>query len=208
MGNKVPLFNLWRGNYQSMWHFDYKSFPENIVKDYKIRSFLKSVNKSNSWGLAAIIISRVDSKTHIEIKAERPGVIIGKSGQDLEYLRGKLENLIGDAIKIQVNPVRRPETDSQCIADKIAFDLSKGKQYKLLIKKYMSHAMSRPGIKGISVTCSGRLGGVEIARVFKLSYGSVPRKTMRAHIDYAFSASKTNSGLCGVKVWVNKGELK
>jgi len=208
MGNKVNLFNLWRRNYYSVWHSDYKLFGENIIKDHKIRSFLNKINRSNMWGLSSVSITRIDAKTHIEIKVEKPGIVIGKSGQGLDYMKSKLSVLTGDAITVQVIPLRKPETDARSIANRIAYDLSKGKQYKFMIKKYMANAMSRPGIKGISVECSGRLGGVEIARVFKLSYGSVPRKTIRAHIDYALAESHTNSGICGVKVWINKGMVR
>ncbi|USO00443.1 MAG: 30S ribosomal protein S3 [Alphaproteobacteria bacterium] len=209
MGNKVPLFNLWGGKYKSDWYANYKDYSKYVIEDAKIRSLLQAMNKVHGWGMSEVHVTRIANNIQLDIEASRPGVIIGKAGQDLEWLKARVSSILGPNInlKIQVNPIRKPEIDAQCLADKIAFDLCKGKRYKFLIKKYIGDAM-RSGIKGIKVECSGRLGGVEIARQFKISEGSVPRQTIRADIDYALSASKTNSGLCGVKVWINKGVRK
>ncbi|QEK38735.1 30S ribosomal protein S3 [Candidatus Cytomitobacter primus] len=206
MGNKVPLFNLWAKKYSSDWFCNYKSYAKNILEDEKIRSLMRSFDKAYRWDMSAVNIARLSNNIHIEIKAARPGIIIGKSGRDLDLLKDRIASALPEtaSLKIQVNPVRKPEMDAKCIAEKIAFDISKGKQYKFLIKRYVADAM-RFGLKGIKIICSGRLGGVEIARKFAIAQGSVPRHTIRADIDYALAVAKTNSGLCGVKVWTYKG---
>ncbi|QEK38285.1 30S ribosomal protein S3 [Candidatus Cytomitobacter indipagum] len=209
MGNKVPLFNLWGKNYLSNWFCPYSKYSGNVIEDYKIRSLLNSMDKAYRWDMSSVHITRISNNIHIEIRAARPGIIIGKSGKDLEMLKSRISSVlpIRTELKIQVNPVKKPEIDAKCLAKKIAFDISKGKQYKFLIKKYIAEAM-RFGIKGIKIICSGRLGGVEIARKFALAQGSVPRHTIRADIDYSLAVAETNSGLCGIKVWVHKGARK
>lgn len=209
MGNKVPLFNLWGKNYLSDWFCSYNKYAENIVEDYKIRSLIESLDKSYKWDLSSVYITRLANNVHIEIRSARPGVIIGKSGKDLDALRSRMMSVLPPRteLKIQINPIRKPEIDANCLAKKIAYDLSKGKQYKFLIKKYVAEAM-RFGIKGVKIICSGRLGGVEIARKFALAQGSIPRHTIRADIDYAHAVAHTNSGLCGVKVWIHRGMRK
>ncbi len=231
MGNKVALYDLWAKNYKSKWSSSYGQYAFNLIEDEKIRSLLFKLDDYYGWGISKIIIERSDVLA-IEIAALKPGAIIGKTGADLAVIQERVKGILVDLrntnfphigkaglgknvqikksipeIKIQVNPIRKPEIDSASVAKKIAFDISKGKQYKFLIKRYIADCM-RFGAKGIKVLCSGRLGGVEIARKFGLSQGSVPRQTISANIDYSCVASKTNSGLCGVKVWIYKGSRR
>ncbi len=233
MGNKVALYDLWGKNYYVNWFCSYRKYAEYIIEDDKIRSLLKRLDSQYHWGISKIIIERISNEIKIEIIALKPGAIIGKTGTDLAILHDKIKavissmqlnthmsymqcvaknaenknNQVKPEIKIQVNPVRKPELDATSVAKKIAYDLSKGKQYKFLIKKYIADSM-RFGAKGIKILCSGRLGGVEIARKFGIALGSVPRQTISANIDYASIGANTNSGICGVKVWIYKGSRR
>ncbi|QEK38907.1 30S ribosomal protein S3 [Candidatus Nesciobacter abundans] len=201
MGNKSPWFRIRSGSFLSQWYPSKKS-ADYVVSDYKIRSLIL---KNKYWEVSEIFISRVESKINIDIRSAKPGSIIGKQGSSLSVLKDKISNIFDKKfdISIQVTPVKDSEKDAQIIASRIASEMEKRRSYKAAAKRAVQDALRSS--KGIKIKCSGRLGGAEIARDFKLSSGSVPANTIRADIRYGFAEANTNSGKCGVKVWVNLG---
>lgn len=206
MGQKIhPIgFRLSvQKNWTSKWYSNSKHFSELLLKDIEVRDFLKK--KLAGAGVSKIVIERPAKNAKITIYTARPGVVIGKKGEDIEVLRSELARLMSVPVHVNIEEVRKPETDAQIIADGIAQQLEKRVMFRRAMKRAMQNAM-RLGAQGIKIMSSGRLNGAEIARTEWYREGRVPLHTLRAEIDYGFSEAKTTYGIIGIKVWVYKGD--
>lgn len=190
-------------DWSSKWFANSKNYGAVLHEDLKVRSFLKS--KLSHAALSNIIIERPAKNARITLFSAKPGVVIGKKGEDIEALRRKLSGMMSVPVTLNIEEVRKPETDAQIIADSIANQLEKRIMFRRAMKRAMQGAM-RFGAQGIKIMSSGRLNGAEIARTEWYREGRVPLHTLRADIDYGFSEAKTTYGVIGIKVWVYKGE--
>jgi small subunit ribosomal protein S3 len=207
MGQKIhPIgFRLSvQRNWTSRWYSNSKNFPGMLHEDIKVRDFLKK--KLAHAAVSKVIIERPAKNAKITIYSARPGVVIGKKGEDIENLRGQLQKLMGVPVHVNIEEVRKPEIDAQLIADSIAQQLEKRIMFRRAMKRAMQNAM-RLGAQGIKIMSAGRLNGIEIARTEWYREGRVPLHTLRADIDYGLGEAKTNYGVIGIKVWVYKGEV-
>lgn len=208
MGQKVNPHGLRVGvikDWDSRWYAREEKVGDLIVEDYNIRKFLK--NKLYSAGIAKIEIERDNAKVKINIHCSRPGVVIGKGGQDIEILRKDVEKLIGGkTVVLNIVEIRSPDLNAQLVAENIAAQLEKRISFRRAMKQAMQRA-TRLGAKGIKCACSGRLGGAEIARSESYHEGTIPLQTLRADIDYGFAEANTTYGKVGCKVWIYKGEV-
>ena len=191
-------------NWSSKWYANSKNFPGMLQEDVKVRDFLKQ--KLAHAAVGRIIIERPAKNAKITIYSARPGVVIGKKGEDIESLKSQLQKLLHVPVHINIEEIRKPELDAQLISDSIAQQLQKRIMFRRAMKRAMQNAM-RLGAQGIKVMSSGRLNGVEIARREWYREGRVPLHTLRADIDYGFSEARTTYGVIGIKVWVFKGEV-
>ncbi|OPZ77698.1 MAG: 30S ribosomal protein S3 [Alphaproteobacteria bacterium ADurb.Bin438] len=189
--------------WDSRW-FTKDEYAKLLHEDFKIRKFLKE--KLAQAGVSKIIIERPAKKAKVTIHSARPGVVIGKKGQDIEALRLSLQKMTGSEVILNIVEVRKPEIDAQLIADSITQQLERRISFRRAMKRSVQSAM-RLGAEGIRINCGGRLGGAEIARVEWYREGRVPLHMLRADVDYATSEANTTYGICGVKVWVFKGEI-
>ncbi len=207
MGQKIhPIgFRLSvQKNWSSRWFAGSKTFAEQLHNDIEVRDFLKK--KLAGAGISKVVIERPAKNAKITIYTARPGVVIGKKGEDIESLRNELRKRMGlPDVALNIEEVRKPEVDAQLIADSITQQLEKRIMFRRAMKRAMQNAM-RLGAQGIKIMSSGRLNGIEIARTEWYREGRVPLHTLRADIDYGFSEAKTTYGIIGVKVWVFKGE--
>ncbi len=191
-------------NWSSKWFANSKNFSEMLHKDIEVREFLKK--KLVGAGVSKVVIERPAKNARITIYTARPGVVIGKKGEDIETLRNELKKRMGlPDVALNIEEVRKPEVDAQLIADSITQQLEKRIMFRRAMKRAMQNAM-RLGAQGIKIMSAGRLNGIEIARTEWYREGRVPLHTLRADIDYGFSEAKTTYGIIGVKVWVYKGE--
>ncbi|MGQ9685877.1 MAG: 30S ribosomal protein S3 [Thiobacillaceae bacterium] len=190
-------------DWTSKWFANSKNYGAVLNEDLKVRSFLKK--KLSHAALSKIIIERPAKNARITLYSAKPGVVIGKKGEDIEALRRKLSGMMSVPVTLNIEEVRKPETDAQIIADSIANQLEKRIMFRRAMKRAMQSAM-RFGAQGIKIMSSGRLNGAEIARTEWYREGRVPLHTLRADIDYGFSEAKTTYGVIGIKVWVYKGE--
>jgi small subunit ribosomal protein S3 len=191
-------------NWTSKWYSNSKHFSELLLKDIEVREYLKK--KLAGAGVSKIVIERPAKNAKITIYTARPGVVIGKKGEDIESLRNELKKRMGlPDVGLNIEEVRKPEIDAQLIADSITQQLEKRIMFRRAMKRAMQNAM-RLGALGIKIMSSGRLNGIEIARTEWYREGRVPLHTLRADIDYGTSEALTTYGLIGVKVWVYKGE--
>jgi small subunit ribosomal protein S3 len=191
-------------NWSSRWFANTKHFSEMLHKDIEVRDYLKK--KLAGAGVSKIIIERPAKNARITIYTARPGVVIGKKGEDIETLRNELKKRMGlPDVALNIEEVRKPEVDAQLIADSITQQLEKRIMFRRAMKRAMQNAM-RLGAQGIKIMSAGRLNGIEIARTEWYREGRVPLHTLRADIDYGTSEAKTTYGIIGVKVWVYKGE--
>lgn len=190
-------------NWSSRWFADDKAFGSMLAEDIRVREYLKKKLKSASVG--RVIIERPAKNARITVYSARPGVVIGKRGEDIESLKADLQRLMGVPVHVNIEEIRKPETDAQLIADSISQQLEKRIMFRRAMKRAMQNAM-RLGAQGIKIMSSGRLNGIEIARCEWYREGRVPLHTLRADIDYGFSEAKTTYGVIGVKVWVYKGD--
>jgi len=190
-------------NWTSRWYANTKNFPAMLNEDIKVRDFLRK--KLSHAAVSKVVIERPAKNARITIHSARPGVVIGKKGEDIESLRGHLQRMMGVPVHVNIEEVRKPELDAQLIADGIAQQLEKRIMFRRAMKRAMSNAM-RLGAQGIKIMSAGRLNGIEIARTEWYREGRVPLHTLRAEIDYGFSEAKTTYGVIGIKVWVFKGE--
>jgi small subunit ribosomal protein S3 len=194
-----------RKDWSSRWFANTKHFSEMLLKDIEVRDFLKK--KLAGAGVSKVIIERPAKNARITIYTARPGVVIGKKGEDIESLRNELKKRMGlPDVALNIEEVRKPEIDAQLIADSITQQLEKRIMFRRAMKRAMQNAM-RLGAQGIKIMSAGRLNGIEIARTEWYREGRVPLHTLRADIDYGTSEAKTTYGIIGVKVWVYKGEV-
>ncbi len=190
-------------NWSSRWYANNRLFPQMLNEDLKVREYLRRKLKSASVG--RVLIERPAKNARITIFSARPGVVIGKKGEDIEILKGDLMRLMGVPVHVNIEEIRKPEIDAQLIADSITQQLEKRIMFRRAMKRAMQNAM-RLGAQGIKIMSSGRLNGAEIARVEWYREGRVPLHTLRADIEYGFSEALTTYGIIGVKVWVYKGD--
>ena len=191
-------------NWSSRWFAEGKNFAAMIKDDLMVRAFLKKKLAHASVG--RIVIERPAKNAKITIYSARPGVVIGKKGEDIEVLRSSLQKMMGVPVHVNIEEIRKPELDAQIIADGIASQLEKRVMFRRAMKRAMTNAM-RLGAQGIKIMSAGRLNGIEIARTEWYREGRVPLHTLRADIDYGFSEAKTTYGVIGVRVLVYKGEV-
>ena len=206
MGQKVNPHGLRVGvikDWDSRWYAE-KEFADFLVEDHEIREFLKK--KLYNAGISKIEIERASDRVKVIIFTAKPGVIIGKGGQDIEKLKADLAKLTDKKLVVDIKEVKRPDREAQLVAENIAQQL----ENRITFRKAMKSAMSRSlkaGSLGIKTMVSGRLGGADIARSESYSEGTIPLQTMRADIDYGFAEADTTYGKLGVKVWIYKGEV-
>jgi small subunit ribosomal protein S3 len=190
-------------NWASRWYAGNNNFATMLNEDLKVRAYLKTKLKNASVG--RVVIERPAKNARITIYSSRPGVVIGKKGEDIEVLKSSLTKMMGVPVHVNIEEIRKPEIDAQLIADSIAQQLEKRIMFRRAMKRAMQNAM-RLGAQGIKIMSSGRLNGIEIARKEWYREGRVPLHTLRADIDYGFSEALTTYGIIGVKVWVYKGD--
>ena len=207
MGQKVNPHGLRVGvikDWDSRWYAREDKVGDLVVEDHKIRTYLKKA--LYSAGVPTIEIERDSTKIRIYIHCSRPGVVIGKGGEEITKLEAAVSKMIGKDVKISIVEVRTPDTNAQLVAENIAQQLEKRIGFRRAMKNAMGRAM-RMGARGIKIKCGGRLGGAEIARSETYHEGTIPLQTIRADIDYGFAEADTTYGRIGVKVWIYKGEV-
>jgi small subunit ribosomal protein S3 len=207
MGQKVNPIGLRLGinrNWESRWFPNFKTAPESLGEDHKIRTYLKK--ELYYAGVANIIIERTVKRLRVTIVAARPGIIIGKKGADIEKIKDAVQKLVGKPVSINIKEEKKAQTSAQLVAENVATQLERRVAFRRAMKKVMQGAQ-RSGAKGIKVSVSGRLGGAEMARTEWYLEGRVPLHTLRAKIDYGFAEAHTTYGIIGVKVWIFKGEV-
>jgi len=192
-------------NWSSRWYANSRQFAGMLAEDLKVRNFLK--RKLAHASVGRVLIERPAKDARITIFSARPGVVIGKKGEEIEALKAELRRLMGvQQVHVNIEEIRKPEIDAQLIADSIAQQLEKRIMFRRAMKRAMQNAM-RLGAQGIKIMSAGRLNGIEIARTEWYREGRVPLHTLRADIDYGTGEAKTNYGVIGIKVWVYKGEV-
>src|SRR5688500_3427434 len=192
-------------NWSSRWYANKKNFGPMLAEDIKVRDFLK--RKLAHASVGRVLIERPAKDARITIFSARPGVVIGKKGEEIEALKAELRRIMGvQQVHVNIEEIRKPEIDAQLIADSIAQQLEKRIMFRRAMKRAMQNAM-RLGAQGIKIMSSGRLNGIEIARTEWYREGRVPLHTLRAEIDYGLGEAKTSYGVIGIKVWVYKGEV-
>ena len=199
VGFRLPVTRNWA----SRWYASNQNFATMLAEDLKVREFLKARLKSAA--VSRILIERPAKNARITIYSARPGVVIGKKGEDIENLKAELTRRLGVPVAVNIEEVRKPEIDAQLIADSITQQLEKRIMFRRAMKRAMQNAM-RLGAQGIKLMSSGRLNGIEIARCEWYREGRVPLHTLKADIDYGFSEAKTTYGVIGVKCWVYRGD--
>ena len=187
----------------SRWYANNRNFASMLNEDIKVRDYLRK--KLSHAAVGRVIIERPAKNARITVHSARPGVVIGKKGEDIEVLRAELQRMLGVPVHVNIEEIRKPELDAQLVADSIATQLQKRIMFRRAMKRAITNAM-RLGAQGIKIASSGRLNGIEIARSEWYREGRVPLHTLRADIDYGFAEAKTTYGVIGIKVWVFKGE--
>ncbi|CAA9506797.1 MAG: SSU ribosomal protein S3p (S3e), partial [uncultured Solirubrobacterales bacterium] len=206
MGRKVHP-EAFRVGYIHDWKatwFNEREFSDYLLEDIHIREHIQT--RLAHAGLSDITIKKNTSEVEVNINTARPGIVIGKSGTEVDALRRALHKMTGKAVKVNILEIKRPELDAKLVAQSIAEQLQNRVAFRRAMKRSLTSAM-RSGAKGVRIQVSGRLGGAEMARTQGYSEGRVPLHTMRADIDYGFYEARTTFGRIGVKVWVNKGEI-
>ncbi len=198
-GFRLPVTRAWG----SRWFANNRNFSKMLAEDLDVREYLKT--KLKSAAVSRILIERPAKNARITIYSARPGVVIGKKGEDIEALKAELSRRLGVPVAVNIEEVRKPEIDAQLIADSITQQLEKRIMFRRAMKRAMQNAM-RLGARGIKIMSSGRLNGIEIARCEWYKEGSIPLHTLKADIDYGFSEAKTTYGVIGVKCWVYRGD--
>ena len=199
-GLRVGVIHDWKSN----WYTGAKEFPAYLIEDVKIRGHI--YGKLGHAGLSDILIKKDKQRITIDIYTARPGIVIGKSGAEVDALRREIHAMTHKNIHININEIKRPELNAKLVAQSIAEQLENRVSFRRAMKRSLASAM-RSGAEGVKITCGGRLGGGEMSRSETYSDGRVPLHTLRADIDYGFAEAKTTFGRIGVKVWVNKGEI-
>ncbi|HBP14439.1 MAG TPA: 30S ribosomal protein S3 [Gammaproteobacteria bacterium] len=207
MGQKVNPTGMRLGivkEHTSVWYAEKHTYAEYLLNDLQVRSFLRE--RLSQASISRIEIERPAQTARVSIFTARPGIVIGKKGEDVEKLRVVLTRMMGMAVHVNVEEIRKPEIDSLLVAQNVAQQLERRVQFRRAMRRVIQNAM-RLGAKGIKVRVAGRLGGAEIARSESYLEGRVPLHTLRADIDYATAEAKTTYGILGVKVWIFKGEV-
>tara|TARA_B100000579_G_scaffold423216_1_gene426130 strand:+ start:1119 stop:1796 length:678 start_codon:yes stop_codon:yes gene_type:complete len=206
MGQKVNPNGIRLGinrTWTSRW-FSKNNYTKLLHEDLEIKKYVRK--KLATASISKIVVERAAKKLRLTIYSSRPGIIIGKKGSDIEFLKNKLTKMTNLDVYLDIKEVRKPEVEAKLVAENIASQLEKRISFRRAMKKAVQSSM-RLGAKGVKVVCSGRLGGAEIARTEKYHEGSVPLHTLRSDIDYATAEAETTYGICGIKVWINKGEI-
>jgi small subunit ribosomal protein S3 len=210
MGQKVNPIGFRTGvmiGWKSRWFASKQEYATLLYEDAKIRDFIKNNPKKQQYrnaGIDRIEIERTRDEVKVVLFVARPGLIIGKKGQEVELLQGELQDLIGRRVNLKIEEVGRPEIQAQLVAEDIGQQLAKRASFRRTIKRSMEQTMDA-GAKGIKIRLAGRLGGAEMARVEKQISGSIPLSTLRAKIDYGFHEAMTAQGHIGIQVWINQG---
>lgn len=207
MGQKVHPTGIRLGivkKHTSVWFAEGKNYATNLLIDLQVREFIRK--RLAAASVARIQIERPAQTARITIHTARPGIVIGKKGEDVETLRGILAAKMGVPVHINIEEIRKPDLDAQLVADSVAQQLERRVMFRRAMKRVVQNAM-RQGAQGIKIQVSGRLGGIEIARTEWYREGRVPLHTLRADIDYATAEAATTYGKIGVKVWIFKGEI-
>ncbi|MFV0503243.1 MAG: 30S ribosomal protein S3 [Lachnospirales bacterium] len=207
MGQKVNPHGIRVGvikDWDSVWYAGKDKFSENLVEDNKIRKYIK--NKLYSAGISRVKISRSDKKVRVTIVTGKPGIVIGRQGSSIQALQQELQKMTNKNININVEEIKRVETDAQLVAEDIAKQLENRVTFRRAMKQAMNRSL-KMGAKGIKTQVSGRLGGADMARTEHYNEGNIPLQTLRADIDYGFAEADTTYGKIGVKTWIYKGEV-
>ena len=207
MGQKVNPHGLRVGiikDWNSKWYAD-KEFADYLVEDHKIRTFLK--NKLYAAGVSKVEIERASDRVKVTVYTAKPGVVIGKGGAEIEKVKAETQKLTDKKLVIDIKEIKRPDEDAQLVAENIAQQLENRVSFRRAMKSCISRTMKMNGVQGIKTTCSGRLGGADIARSESYNEGTIPLQTLRADIDYGFAEADTTYGKVGVKVYIYKGEV-
>lgn len=208
MGQKVNPIGFRTGimeDWKSRWYATKHDFSELLVEDHKLRKYIK--DKYRFAGIPMIEIERTRDEVKVTLHTARPGIIIGRKGQEVEKLQTDLQELTGRRINIKIQEITRPEVEGQLVAEDIAEQLQKRASFRRTMKRALEQTMEA-GAEGIKIQLSGRLGGSEMAREEKSLLGRIPLQTLRAKISYGFAEAKTAQGHIGVKVWINQGEYQ
>ena len=207
MGQKVNPHGMRVGviaDWDSRWYAEEGAFADNLVEDYKIRKYLKK--KLYAAGVSKIEIERASDRVKVIVFTAKPGVVIGKGGNEIEITKKELQKLTDKKVMVDIKEIKRPDRDAQLVAENIASQLENRVSFRRAMKSVMSRSM-KAGAKGIKTAVSGRLGGADMARTEFYSEGTIPLQTLRADIDYGFAEADTTYGKLGVKVWIYKGEI-
>ena len=206
MGQKVNPHGLRVGiikDWDSRWYAE-RNFSDLLVEDNELRKFIK--NKIYSAGISRIEIERASERIKMNIHTAKPGIVIGRGGSSIDALRAELQKMTDSKVIVNIVEVKRPEKNAQLVAENVALQLENRVSFRRAMKQNMGRAM-KSGAQGIKVTCSGRLGGAEMARTESYNEGNIPLQTLRADIDYGFAEANTTYGKIGVKVWIYHGEV-
>ena len=207
MGQKVNPHGLRVGvikDWGSRWYAE-KEFADYLIEDQKIRTFLKK--KLYNAGISKIDIERASDRVKVIVYTAKPGVVIGKGGAEIEKIKTEVQKLTQNKLVIDIKEVKRPDDDAQLVAENVAQQLENRVSFRRAMKSCMSRTMKSNFVQGIKVSCSGRLGGADMARTESYNEGTIPLQTLRADIDYGFAEADTTYGKVGVKVWIYKGEI-
>ncbi|MBQ1750228.1 MAG: 30S ribosomal protein S3 [Lachnospiraceae bacterium] len=207
MGQKVNPHGLRVGviqDWDSKWYAE-KEYADFLVEDHKIRTFLKK--KLYASGVSKIDIERASDRVKVIVYTAKPGVVIGKGGAEIEKIKAEVQKLTDKKLVIDIKEVKRPDEDAQLVAENIAQQLENRTAFRRAMKSCIGRAMKSNNVLGIKTTCSGRLGGADIARSESYNEGTIPLQTLRADIDYGFAEADTTYGKVGVKVYIYKGEV-
>ena len=197
-GFRIGIVEDWR----SRWYASKKEFGDLLIEDHKIRSFIKENYKFAL--IPKIEIERTIDKVVVHLHSARPGIIIGRKGQEVERLEAELEQLTGRRMELKIVEIDNPQRDAVLVAEDVAGQLEKRGSFRRTIKRTLDQVMEA-GVFGVKIEISGRLGGAEMSRTEKASRGSIPLSTLQRHIDYGFAVSRTAQGIIGVKVWIDRG---
>ena len=207
MGQKVNPNGLRLGinkDWDSKWYAEKKDFKKFLNNDVKIREYFEKDSKSN--GINKIQIERSKNRTEVIVHTSKPGVIIGRGGEQIEVMKKELSKLVNEDIQISIVDIKKPDMSAQIVADSIAMQIENRASFRMAQKRAIRNAM-KAGAKGIKTLVSGRLGGADMARGEGYTEGTIPLHTLRADVDYATSEADTTFGKIGVKVWIYKGEI-
>lgn len=200
IGYRIGIFEDWK----SRWYASKSDFADLLIEDFKIRDFIQKDDKLSKAGIPKVEIERTRDEVKVMIHTARPGVIIGRKGEDVDVLQERLQNLTGRRINIKIMEVQRPEMDAQLVAEDVSNQLERRASFRRAMKRTAEQVMET-GAKGVKIHLAGRLAGSEMARRESVLMGSVPLSTLRAKISYGFTEAMTAQGHIGIKVWINQG---